>query len=246
MDSKFNLQRVMKKTSLSILLFLFIYSCGDSKNNDNHNSESAKILQTDSTLSNITEEIKDTNVLKDTLVINKANSKNILDEENRKSTYEIKSISKLWQQYKFAKEKAAKFTPNKNLDSIIVYLSIASDAAYELSREDIATWQLNNIGYFSINEFKVRTDYDKKIQNLATFENLKEKALLVEKAKFDFKNNFIILAVAEKYLEKAKLFDSEMEPSERTEIIESNIQFIEWIRNYISNTNVTDRSKDIE
>ncbi|MBU0474013.1 MAG: hypothetical protein KKF62_07600 [Bacteroidetes bacterium] len=235
----------MKKISLLILLYLFFYSCGDS-NNENFDSESQKKLQIDSNISKTTEQVKDTTVLKDTSIINEENSNNILDEENSKSTYQIKSISELWKQYKFAKAKADKFTLENNLDSIIVYFSLASEAAYELSREDIATWQLNNIGYYSINEFKKRTDYDKQMQKLATVDNLKEKALLVEKVKFDFKNNFVILNVAEKYLQKAKLLDSEMESSDRTKIIESNIQFIEWIRNYISNNNITDRSENLE
>ncbi|MBU1115990.1 MAG: hypothetical protein KKE09_12730 [Bacteroidetes bacterium] len=235
----------MKKISLLILLYLFFYSCGDS-NNENFDSESQKKLQIDSNISKTTEQVKDTTVLKDTSIINEENSNNILDEENSKSTYQIKSISELWKQYKFAKAKADKFTLENNLDSIIVYFSLASEAAYELSREDIATWQLNNIGYYSINEFKKRTDYDKQMQKLATVDNLKEKALLVEKVKFDFKNNFVILNVAEKYLQKAKLLDSEMESSDRTKIIESNIQFIEWIRNYISKNNITDRSENLE
>ncbi len=163
--------------------------------------------------------------------------KNIFEENEQHTTYNVKSISNLWSIYKSAKTSATKYISENNLDSIIIYLNIAADAAYELSREDIATWQLNNIGFYSITEFKKKTDYDRRMQKLATMQNLKEKGLYLEETKSIFSRNFKILSNAEEYLYKAQMLDSELEKSDRTEIIESNIQFINWVGDFISNGN---------
>ncbi|MDA3814772.1 MAG: hypothetical protein PF549_00185, partial [Patescibacteria group bacterium] len=184
--------------------------------------------------------------LTDSLLNNIDLEKNILEKEEKKTTNQVKSISELWKQYKDAKASVTKYISKNNLDSIIFYLNAAADAAYELSREDIATWQLNNIGYYSINEFKSRTNYDSRMQQLATIKNLNEKSLFVEETKNVFIENYEILTRAQNYLYKAQLLDSDLEPSERTKTIESNLEFIEWIRNYISNGSIVTRSRKVE
>ena len=146
----------------------------------------------------------------------------------------MKSISELWQTYKHSKAAVTKYIAEDNLDSIVVYLNIAADAAYELSREDIATWQLNNIGHYSIIEFKKRTDYDKRIETLDTLTNLKKKGLYLEETKLVFAEHYKILSRAESYLYKAQLLDCELEKSERSEIIDKNILFVEWVSDFIS------------
>jgi len=241
---------VMKKIAIQIFLFVFLYSCGNDRN-PNLDTTGLKNDIIDSTLSINKDTILDTTIIesketnKEIIVVEKE-SKNILEIEEKKSDYKIKSISELWKQYKFAKEKATKFSSSNNLDSIIIYLSIASDAAYELSREDIATWQLNNIGYYSINEFKRRTDYEKRMQKLATFTDLKKKVFFATETKSVFRKNFEILIRAQKYLQKAQILDSELEKSERTDIINSNLQFIEWIEEYISNGKRVNEENEIE
>jgi len=242
---------VMKKIAIQIFLFVFLYSCGNDRN-PNLDSTNLKNDIIDSTLSINKKTILDTTTIIDStetnkeIVVEEKESKNILEIEEKESDYQIKSISQLWKQYKFAKEKATKFTSSNNLDSIITYLSMASDAAYELSREDIATWQLNNIGYYSINEFKRRTDYEKRMQKLATFTDLKKKVFFATETKSVFRKNFDILNRAQKYLQKAQILDSELEKSERTEIIDSNIQFIDWIEEYISNGTRENKENEIE
>jgi len=167
--------------------------------------------------------------------------KNVFENNKKQTTYKIKSISELWAKYKSAKILATKYISENNLDSIIVYLNIAADASYDLSRKDIATWQLNNIGYYSINEFKKKTGYDRKIQKLAVIQNLREKGLLLEATKSIFSEYFIILSKSADYLHKAKLLDSEFEKSDRTQIIERNLEFIDWVDKFISNGSLQNR-----
>ncbi|MCF6271194.1 MAG: hypothetical protein L3J41_15895 [Melioribacteraceae bacterium] len=226
----------MKKLSYYILFLFLIISCKEDKKRIDVPSSSKEMETIDSSSS------MDKKIKVDTIaVVEKELVKNVLETKEKQTSYNVKSISELWATYKSSKAKAAKYISENNLDSIIVYLNIAADAAYELSREDIATWQLNNIGYYSINEFKKRTDYDRKMQQLATMKNLKEKGLYLEETKSVFTKHFQILSNAENYLYKAQLLDSELEKSDRTEIINRNIQFIEWVANFISAGNNTNR-----
>jgi len=219
----------MKKI-LSIFLLLFLFSC--------QKDEKVKVNSTivsDSTLSVKQSDKQDTN--------NYIGTKNVLVEAERIATYNVKSISELWKQYKNAKESATKFIAENNLDSIITYLDLSASASYELSREDIATWQLNNIGHYSIIEFKRITDYESRIQKIATIENLKKKGLFIQETKTAFKENYHILTRAEKYLHKAQVLDSELEASESTKAIESNLIFIDWVGNYISDISIKSKEK---
>lgn len=213
-----------------IVLFLFLlFSCKEDEKNTIVPSPQKEIPTIDSSLnSNKDIEIDNKTQIQDALV------KNILEKKEKRTTFKTKSIFELWQQYKFSKTTAAKYISENNLDSTIVYLNMAANAAYELSREDIATWQLNNIGYYSISEFKKRTDYERRIQQLVTIKNLREKGLHLEETKSVFSDHFKILSNAENYLYKAQLLDHEFEKSNRTEIIERNLEFINWVANFIS------------
>jgi len=211
---------------------MILFSCQNENKIEKENAiQNAGV---DSTFSTQLDFVSDSLETKDTISTEDVKEENILEKTNVNTAYKVESISELWKTYKNSKALATKFSTNNNLDSTVYYLNLAADAAYKLSREDIATWQLNNIGYYSINEFKRRTDYDIRMQKLATFTNLKLKALYVEETKKIFAENLHILETAELYLYKAQLLDSDLEPSDRTQVIESNLEFIDWIANYIS------------
>ena len=230
------------KNLIYILLFLLLFSCqSDEKKKNQSAKQSALVEDTISTIS------KKTSL--DTIETTSNQIKpieNILTKEEKRTSYKMKSISELWKQYKEAKAIATSYIEKDDLDSIITYLNIAADAAYELKREDIATWQLNNIGYHSIIKFKKNTDYDSRMQQLATFKNLKKKGLYTEETKSVFRENFEILTRAEDFLYKAQLLDSEMEESDRTKAIENNLKFISWIGEYISNGSIVTRKRSAE
>ncbi len=224
----------MRKFSYLILFVFILIACKEEKKKTNVPSLPKDISTIDSSSSSVTK-LESNSVT----TIQKEPVENVFEKKVTQTTHKVNSISELWATYKSAKILAAKFISENNLDSLIIYLNIAADAAYELSREDIATWQLNNIGYYSINEFKKRTDYDRRVQQLATIVNLKEKGLHLEETKSIFSDHYKILSNAENYLYKAQLLDNELEKSDRTEIIERNLQFIEWVSNLISDGNRT-------
>jgi len=240
--------KTMKIVSTQIVLFLFLYSCGNDKipNIDSVNDRKDLSIKKSPTVTNV---VKDTVNLSDTLSVSDSSSNDQeigKDEKFREPEPEIKSITELWEDYKFAKDKIAEFVLENDLDSIPFYLNLSSDIAYELGRVDLAILQLNNIGYYSINEFKNRTDYDKRIHTLVTFYDMEQKAIYANETIAIFKRYFRILNRAKQYITKAKILDSEFEPSERTKNIAENVEFIEWIRDYISNTNKPIRSENIE
>ncbi len=226
----FKNSRAMKKLWYYILFLLLFTSCEEEKKKANVPSSTRKteVIDSSSTLD------KKVKVDSSVIVIQKEPVKNVLEKKEEQTSNKVKSISELWHIYKTSKARATKYISENNLDSIIIYLNRAAEAAYELSREDIATWQLNNIGYYSINEFKKITDYDRRMQQLATMKNLKEKGLYLEETKSVFAKHFHILSNAENYLYKAQIMDSELEKSDRTEIIDRNIQFIDWVNNFIT------------
>ncbi len=227
------------KNLIYILLLLLLFSCQNDKKKKSPVAKQSGLVE--DTISTIN---KKTSL--DTLETTSNQIKpieNILTKEEKRTSYKMKSISELWKQYKKAKTLATSYVEKDELDSIITYLNIAADAAYELKREDIATWQLNNIGYHSIIKFKKKTDYDTRIQQLATIGNLKKKGLYREETKSVFRENFEILTRAEDFLYKAQLLDSEMDESDRTKAIENNLKFISWIGDYISNGSIVTRKR---
>ncbi len=220
------------KNVIYILILLFLFSCQKDKTRNTQAEEKKQ-------------EVRDTTTTsKEKTATKNVETEKPLSEESKKvenilektTLNKVKSISELWRQYKSSKASANMYISESKLDSVVTYLSLAADAAYELNRKDIATWQLNNIGYHSINKFKKETDYDSRMQQLAMFKNLRKKGLFIEETKNVFRNNFDILSRAKKYLHNAQILDNELEPTDRTGIIKSNIEFIEWIENYISIT----------
>lgn len=240
--------KTMKIFSTQIVLFLFLYSCGNDKipNMDSTNDKKDLSIKKSPIVNNV---VKDTLNLSDTL--SAGDSSSITQEIGKDEKFnehepEIKSITELWEDYKFTKDKIAEFVSENDLDSIRFYLNLSSDIAYELGRVDLAILQLNNIGNFSISEFKNRTDYDKRIHKLVTFYDMEQKTIYANETITIFKRHFRILNRSKQYITKAKILDSEFEPSERTKNIVENAEFIEWIRDYISNTNKPIRSENIE
>ena len=215
----------MKKIFIYILFLILVVSCKEEKNVANK-LDKKQITDSISNKTIVSEKVNQDSISSKPV-------KNILHQKSAQSNYGMKSIAELWQTYKSAKISATKYIKENNLDSIVQYLNIAADAAYDLSREDIATWQLNNIGYYSIKEFKKRTDYENRIQVLDTLTNLKQKGLFLEETKSVFKENYEILSRAGSYLYKAQLLDCELEKSERSEIIDRNIRFVEWVSDFV-------------
>jgi len=210
----------MKKLLYYILFLFILNSCKEVDKKINAPSPQKAISRIDSVTSTLYK-----------------TANNSFEKHDSLASENLKSISELWSTYKSTKILAEKYISENNLDSVILYLDIAADAASKLSREDIASWQLNNIGHYSINEYKNRTDFDIRLRQLASLANSKAKGLNLEETKSVFSSNFKILSNAKNYLLKAQLLDSKFKRSERTDKIKRNIQFIDWVDKFISNRN---------
>ncbi|MBN1301878.1 MAG: hypothetical protein JW995_11745 [Melioribacteraceae bacterium] len=157
--------------------------------------------------------------------------------ENSKSSVKengVKSITELWETYKKAKSEVSVALENNEIKKVISNLIVAGECAMELGRPGIASWQYNNIGHYSIEEFKRLTDYDNRIRNLATLKNSTERKEYLNQTKSLFRQHFTLLETAEKHLLNAQIIDDELEKSRRTNAIEKNIEFINWVRSFIN------------
>lgn len=162
-----------------------------------------------------------------------AEVENKLEKMNNEAPQEIQSISELWNNYKKAKQNVSAAIQQGNLDTIKHWLLIAGEISMELSRPDIAAWQFNNIAHYSIQEFKTLTDYESKLQSLATLPEDSSKPDSIKKIVSLFKDHFKLLLDCETDLKRAQEIDKHLEASNRTVVIERNIGFINWVRKLI-------------
>jgi hypothetical protein len=150
----------------------------------------------------------------------------VLKEQSRKS------ISELWNIYKKAKSDANKALDSNDIETVVNNLALAGESAEQLGRMDIAAWQFNNIGHYSITEFKQRTSYDQRLQKMATMKAGNAKAGHQQATKDMFLKEFPLLEISAEYLVRAQIIDDFLEPSRRTDAIQSNLDYIEWIKNF--------------
>lgn len=197
--------------NISFIVLMLLPSCGDEEQSSRKNGKSGGSSEIDRAETIAKEEIVE------------------LKDEGP----EIKSIAQLWTEYNNAKNKAQEALAENNIESVINNLRIAGECALELGRPGIAAWQFNNIGNYSIIEFKRVTGYNEKINGLNESSANPGKEILLAETKLIFKKHIKLLEVAEKYLEKAQIIDDELEESSRTGIIQSNAEFIEWVKEFI-------------
>ncbi|MFC2084291.1 hypothetical protein ACFLS9_04475 [Bacteroidota bacterium] len=152
-----------------------------------------------------------------------------------KSEEKIKSISELWKTYKDAKTKVSAALEKENLEEVIKYLKIAGECAQDLGRSDISTWQFNNIGHYSILEFKKLTNYEERLQTLATMNSGENKNNYLNDTKTLFRKELNLLESAERYLNQAQIIDDDLEESRRTDVIQRNLDYIAWVKEFCRN-----------
>ena len=99
----------------------------------------------------------------------------------------------------------------------------------KLGRPDIQSWQLNNIGYYSIEEFKDRVDYDQRIDKINKISNHKEREKYYQELVNDCKQELSLLKINKKYLQEAKVIAKELKDNEKLGIIRNNLNFIDEI-----------------
>ncbi|MCK5087960.1 MAG: hypothetical protein KAQ90_10590 [Melioribacteraceae bacterium] len=216
----------MKKVIYFIPIFILLLYCGEKKEVPESPPKEEKV---------VTSKDKDTLITNDTFSTNEdtVEVKNILEEKEAPRDEGVKSIAELWKLYKDSKAKVSKALESNDIVAVIENLIVAAEVSVELSRPDIAAWQLNNIGHYSIEEFKRRTNYDNRLRQLALLPAGIEKSEYQTETKNIFKKELPLLLTGNIYLLKAQTLDNELEESRRTSIIESNLEYIEWVKIFV-------------
>jgi len=146
-----------------------------------------------------------------------------------------KIVDELWIQFRQIRDYIDTIKTQDRFTELIAALHEAAQIALQLNRQDIAAWQLNNIGYFSILEFKKRTDFDRRLKELDESRNKKNRQHLSREVKSIFFEHIELLEKASVYLEQAYDIDGELGKSDRTEKIYNNMKFIDWVINFTHN-----------
>jgi hypothetical protein len=215
------------KLLISILIITLFVSCGTDKEDEPQ--------QTETKTGDISEKMESDKVSADSAEAGPDSAKNPADPPKKSPLLKdqtSKSISELWSIYKRAKSNVSRALDSNDIDAVVANLSLAGESAEELGRMDIASWQFNNIGHYSIVEFKRRTEYDQRLQVLATMPSGKEKSGYLQATKELFLKEYPLLDKARDYLVRAQIIDDFLEPSRRTEVIQRNIDYIEWVKNF--------------
>jgi hypothetical protein len=144
------------------------------------------------------------------------------------------AITQLWAEFYAARDSAEAARERRDIIKVIAVLQIASSKALSLNRKDLAAWQLNNMGYYSIEEFKKRTDYTFRQNTIEKMRRGPEKLVYIKETKHIFQENLSLLTEATKFLEEAYEMDKDLNDDDRTQKIYSNLAFIDWVSNFIS------------
>ena len=152
----------------------------------------------------------------------------------------LTTFPKLKQYIEFSKPEDGAAKANletaKQKDDIIEIKKYILEAAFfanQLNRKDIEAWQYNNISYFSIEEFKKRTDYNTRMRKIESMKPGEDKNVYIQEVKKNFLIEKPLIIDAEKYLVEAQNIDKELDDEARTAIINSNLQFVKFIKDFI-------------
>lgn len=149
-------------------------------------------------------------------------------------TSSTRTEADIWNDYNQARENLQTAKTEENFTEIKKYLLLTAGFARELNRDDIEAWQYNNIGFYGIEEFKKKVDYQERIAALETMKPGTEKAEFYRSIVTDFRQESDFLSEIKTYLETARKIDGQLPVSERTEMIANNVGFIEDIQAMLS------------
>ncbi len=132
--------------------------------------------------------------------------------------------------YKDAKKTASEAEAAGDTAAAVTNYKKAADLAGKSATKDIQAWQLNNAGFVLVKRFKELVAYDDKLAKLTAMKPSKEKLALQKEMANMYSFKMELLTQARKFLEPGKLLDGGEEP---TKMIQSNIDFISWVENFI-------------
>ena len=143
------------------------------------------------------------------------------------------SEAELWNKYREAKDNLEAHRAANDYPAQIEDLKITARCANLLNKPDIEAWQFNNMGYFTILEFKRLAEYHERINRIETMKGGKAKTEFTNETRQRFADYFYLLESAERYLNKAKRIDKNLNDMNRTKMILNNKKFVDSIKRFI-------------
>jgi len=114
----------------------------------------------------------------------------------------------------------------------------AASVARKLNQLDIVSWQLNNIGYDAIQEFKRRTDYDTRMRIMRTLKcDAQRREYAIEMRKI-FSRQLELITLPSEYLNDALEYQSVLDQRSRMRKIKSNLKFVYWVQQFTASETV--------
>ncbi|MCD4818797.1 MAG: hypothetical protein K8S23_08910 [Candidatus Cloacimonetes bacterium] len=231
----------MKKILIISMIVLVIFGCGKKGKKSNSFNKILKMeeerLKEEKKKEEVIEPKKE--IVQEEKVIEEETIKEeIIKKEISSKKYAPKvkselSVAEMWSGYKESKANLEIAKKQDDFEQIISSLINATKYAKLLKREDIAAWQLNNIGFYSIEEFKKRTNYFDRMNRMNTMASGEDKKLYLKSTKDIIQIEFSILKDAKKFLNEAKEIDKNLNDQNRTKIIGNNLDFINEIQRFI-------------
>jgi len=119
----------------------------------------------------------------------------------------------------------------------------AAEIAAKSADVNVQAWQLNNAAYSLIVQFKKLVNYDEKLQKLVELGPGKEKIAYQKELAEMLNLQLPLLEEAQSILEKTAGLGEELEAKEK---IQSNLDFITWVKEFIgTNLSETKETKEV-
>ncbi|MCX8094355.1 MAG: hypothetical protein N3E50_09365, partial [Candidatus Goldbacteria bacterium] len=138
---------------------------------------------------------------------------------------------KAFQEYITVKNKAKQADADGDTYTAVTNYLKAAEIASKYADYNVQAWQLNNAAYSLIAQFKKLVNYDEKLQKLSGMNPGKEKLAYQKELAEIFNLQMPLLEEAQSILEKTKELGENLEANEK---IKSNIDFISWVKEFIS------------
>ncbi len=147
----------------------------------------------------------------------------------------LASSTDLWGMYEQTRNDITLYKDNWNFPELLKSLNKAAEISLKLHRADIAAWQFNNIGYYSILEFQKRTDYSNRMQDIQAMPTGPERDQFIQETREILLSEIELLNSAEQSLYDAIELDNHEPDKNRQNIINSNLEFIRTINSFTKN-----------
>lgn len=227
----------MKRIIFTLIIMLLIINCQKDKVSDEYSPLDDKTNDISQNIDSIKTEDQTVNDIQ-------PEPEQVLKDSDQQSLEKLPKIkpteystpmtkAELWEKYNNSRQEVNLYKENWDFEKLINSLNQTAEISQKLQRPDIASWQFNNIGYYSIVEFKRRTDYNNRFKDIEAMPYGQEKIQFINETKEIFRREMDLLTSAQESLYDAIEIDNLAPDKERQKIINSNINYINSVKNFI-------------